>query len=137
MHLYIVQGVMSVMLRQSLPSVIRQQFSMGVIFCHTCSLFHIELTNCSKKLLPGPRVIIYLMCFPTLLGQKQSSEEDTKFSQVSQLINTPFFIIFINKVDYNGTLICILSGCYKILHTLLRTHDSLDARSLSEQSPIQ
>lgn len=29
-------------------------------------------------------------------------------------------IIFINKVDYNGILICFSSGCYKILHILLR-----------------
>lgn len=73
------------------------------------------------------------MLFHTLLCQKQqSSEGDT----VKAITNGPAysFIMFINKVYYNGALICITTDHYKILHILLRTHVILKMQGPSQNS---
>lgn len=91
-------------------------FPVGVIICHTCSPFHIQLTDYSRKLRPSSRPQSKHNVLPHFMYQKQqSSEGDTKISQVSQLINI-LFHHFQNKVYYSGALICITIGYYKILH---------------------
>lgn len=91
-------------------------FPVGVIICHTRSPFHIKLTDHSRKLRPSSRPQRKHNILPHFMYQKQqSSERDTKISQVSQLISI-LFHHFQNKVYYNGALICIIIGYYKILH---------------------
>ena len=75
------------------------------------------------------------MFFHTLWYQKQQSSEGDIIKDIMGVPVCQYSIltVFINKVCYNGALICITISCYKTVES----PDFQGARSLSEQPPDQ
>lgn len=104
--------------------------------CHTYFPFHKQLKNCSRKLRRPPRpqskhisnALLYLIMPEATKFWRRHSESYHEWPCLYS------FIIFINKVYYNGALICITTDHYKILHIRLRTRVILRMQGCSRNS---